>query len=360
MAGGSSGGGAPLLMSSAGQAVPLSHLAASQVNSSATAEQGNEPDELPAKKPRKGSVAAIAAAAELKASKAAVTAANKVTKAATKKAAKDTLKAGKQAPTKRALPSGKAAKDTQKQPRLAVVMDSDSDSDSDSDMPLSKRAETWATLKAQEVKAAQGKVVTTTAPPVKAAPPAKVAPEPIVCVDCQITGDYSTDMTKFIDQGSRGIFCKDKDSCSARRVMLAGRSRGVTYLPTQAPMGEQMVVIEQVMLRHQPCLESLSNGVEVDVDEVVDVLAHSTSSTCGTSFLYISAHKRKGYIRESYCSRIPLNQEQPQGSQAQVTPLPPLSACSLPPSLPQSMENDLPRTQPMIPPFVPIFGVYSE
>ena len=64
-----------------------------------------------------------------------------------------------------------------------------------------------------------------------------------------------------------------------------------------------MIVTQQAMLRQQPRLDAPNNNVEVDVDEVVDVLAH-TSSTCGTAFLYILAHKRKGYIREAYCKAV--------------------------------------------------------
>ena len=118
-----------------------------------------------------------------------------------------------------------------------------------------------------------------------------------MCVDCQFRGDYETE---FVDQGGRGTFCKDKVSCDARRLLLCGRSRGAAKVPT----GEQVRITQQVMLRLQPQLDAPTNGVEVDVGEVVDVLAHPALSTCGISFLYILAHKRKGYIREAYCKAV--------------------------------------------------------
>ena len=65
-----------------------------------------------------------------------------------------------------------------------------------------------------------------------------------------------------------------------------------------------MIVTEKAMLRKEPCLDAPNNGVEVDKGEIVDVLAHSPLSTSGVSFLYISAHKRKGYIRQAYCKAV--------------------------------------------------------
>ena len=121
-----------------------------------------------------------------------------------------------------------------------------------------------------------------------------------MCVDCQYRGDFETE---FVDQGGRGTFCKDKASCNARLLLLCGRSRAAAKVPTGEHVREQVRITQQAMLRQQPHLDAPTNGVEVDVGEVVDVLAHPTLSTCGISFLYILAHKRKGYIRQAYCSK---------------------------------------------------------
>ena len=199
-----------------------------------------------------------------------------------------------------------AAKSTKKPPadERGVEVDfygSGSDSDSSDEVPLNLR------VARSEVQAA---VKVPSAPPEKAppriTPPEKAPPAPrakavpqvphAICVDCSYVGVYE----EFDDHGCRGTFCASKSACEARLINCS-LHRGKTKAAAEPE--ERTTVTKEAMLRSLPLLDAPNNGVLVDVKEVVVVLDRATSA-CGTSFLYIQAHKRKGYIREAYCKAV--------------------------------------------------------
>jgi hypothetical protein len=219
-----------------------------------------------------------------------------------------------------------AAKSTKKPPaERGVEIDfygSGSDSDSSDDVPLNlrvARSEVQAAVKVPS--APPEKAPPRITPPEKAppriTPPEKAPPAPrakvpsapqvphakavpqvphAICVDCSYVGVYE----EFDDHGCRGTFCASKAACEARLINCS-LHRGKTKAAAEPE--ERMTVTKEAMLRSLPLLDAPNNGVLVDVKEVVVVLDRATSA-CGTSFLYIQAHKRKGYIREAYCKAV--------------------------------------------------------
>ena len=119
--------------------------------------------------------------------------------------------------------------------------------------------------------------------------------------------------SEYIDQGSRGVFCKNDKMCKARLICDSGRScRSKAKPPAKAPLTaaeavplieEHMNVIKQALLRSNPHLESPTNGVQVEVGETVLVLGR-TLSPCGTPFIQVKVCNKQGYIRQAYCEAV--------------------------------------------------------
>jgi hypothetical protein len=338
--------GAPLLMSATGDSVPLSNLAQSCANSSYKA-LSEEPTVIPAKKPKKGSAAAVAAQEELKASRAAAAAelnASRAAEAAELKASraaaaaelKKSRAAAKEAAPKplpaapKPLPAAPGGKD--KKRRSAVMDDSSDDSSDDSDdgLTLAERASLWGIKKAKQVKAVQGQAVQTAS--------TVAAPELVcrhtrthtcacdllardqhtqdiesqlalavselpqaICVTCRWKATDHT--TNFVDRGSQGTFCADKAECTAR--LTATRDRNPKPLEhTTAPAPKLMTCTAGALLRSAPFLTSHLNGVTVEAGDRVTVLDDQTCDQ-GVSFLQIqTTNRKKGWVRKAYCVAV--------------------------------------------------------
>ena len=315
---------APLLMSATGDSVPMSNLAQSCANSSYKA-LSEEPTVIPAKKPKKGSAAAVAAQEELKASRAAAAAELKKSRAAAKEAAPKPLPA---AP--KPLPAAPGGKD--KKRRSAVMDDSSDDSSDDSDdgLTLAERASLWGIKKAKQVKAVQGQAVQTAS--------TVAAPELVcrhtrthtcacdllardqhtqdiesqlalavselpqaICVTCRWKATDHT--TNFVDRGSQGTFCADQAECTAR--LTATRDRNPKPLEhTTAPAPKLMTCTAGALLRSAPFLTSHLNGVTVEAGDRLTVLDEQTCDQ-GVSFLQIqTTNRKKGWVRKAYCVAV--------------------------------------------------------
>jgi hypothetical protein len=110
-----------------------------------------------------------------------------------------------------------------------------------------------------------------------------------MCVDCSLKG-----ADELFADCKGGFYCKDKLACKGRLIHV-GKPRA----SASDEEHKSMIVSKKALLRTVPLLTSATNGVEVDVGDIVIVLDRAVSDEI--TFLRVKTGKRIGYIREAYC-----------------------------------------------------------